>query len=281
MEDIIRKLGELISPAGEKEIYVSSLQPRASIKPTAYIDGGNNEIFSSTTFNLQLIRAAAIIFSKNRRYRTVKEESLCLITEEEGICTCDFDNFSIRVKAGLEKGADIARRIYEIRIAEKLSEELEQSSMIVMDGPITSEIEEENKELADLKKKVSEKKILLAGLIKTQGSVKELPKIRVPEGRWFKDGLVRLHPRSEYIFRYEINDKENTDIKKVLGVMASNSDDPVFYGYPYGLISADKTARVPDEDIKYRRTKIINGLDNNKLKPFIKAVDAHEKLDSI
>ena len=72
-----------------------------------------------------------------------------------------------------------------------------------------------------------------------------------PQGLWkyrlFEGAVpiyvVKLNENSKKCFRVEgqINDE-------VLSLLVENSKDPTFIGYPYGLIEADKFARVSNEE---------------------------------
>ena len=71
---------------------------------------------------------------------------------------------------------------------------------------------------------------------------------------------ARLHPHSRFTYRLEVlRDQYDLlhdagDLGGVVGSIAANSGDPSFPGYPYGLVSADRYARVRGaEAAVYRR----------------------------
>ena len=71
---------------------------------------------------------------------------------------------------------------------------------------------------------------------------------------------VRLHRHSRFTYRFEVlRDQydrmvEASQLGEVAGSIAANSGDPSFPGYPYGLVSADRRARVRStEGVVYRR----------------------------
>ena len=92
---------------------------------------------------------------------------------------------------------------------------------------------------------------------------------------------VKLHPKSDYIFRFETFDSKNSD--EIVSYLAANSSDSVFLGYPYGLIWADKTARIANQELDSFKTQLfVNlGKDALKLKKYLNAANAHGILDSI
>ena len=69
--------------------------------------------------------------------------------------------------------------------------------------------------------------------------------------------LSKFHQRSEYIFRFEIFNEQKEKTKQVISELSRNSIDPLFLGYPYGLVIADEMARVSNNEAEYYRTKIL------------------------
>ena len=65
--------------------------------------------------------------------------------------------------------------------------------------------------------------------------------------------------------------------------MADNCKDAVFLGYPYGLIEADKNARISNQEKGMLLTLFSAkfGKDWEKIKDSISNVDAHEILNNI
>ena len=71
---------------------------------------------------------------------------------------------------------------------------------------------------------------------------------------------VRLHRHTRFAYRFEaLWDRydflvEAGQLGEVVGSIAANSGDPSFPGYPYGLVSADRHARVRStEGMAHRR----------------------------
>ncbi|MFB6199017.1 MAG: hypothetical protein ABEI52_12245, partial [Halobacteriaceae archaeon] len=60
------------------------------------------------------------------------------------------------------------------------------------------------------------------------------------------------------------------------------SDDPVFPGYPYGLIEADRLARVSHDEAAAKRTRLQSafGKDWERVEKRLHTRDAHDILDS-
>ena len=70
------------------------------------------------------------------------------------------------------------------------------------------------------------------------------------------------------------------DPSKVLGFLATNSKDLILPGYPYGLIKADKFARVTENEIQFLRTKFNTKLNRN-VRESLNLNNVHKVLDSI
>lgn len=99
---------------------------------------------------------------------------------------------------------------------------------------------------------------------------------------------VKLHKLSEYVFRFEVLkdqvDRKNiADTGLIIASLARNSRDLIFPGYPYGLIDADKFARVTATEKRNNefQLKSVSGKVWQKVSKFIKSSDAHEILNKI
>ena len=82
-----------------------------------------------------------------------------------------------------------------------------------------------------------------------------------------------------YIFDSQLDFAE-----RVISTLAFNSKDPVFLGYPFGLIYADKFARVSNQEREYLRTTLKSKLSGGVLKEiesYENSLGAHGVLDRI
>ena len=95
--------------------------------------------------------------------------------------------------------------------------------------------------------------------------------------------MVKLHEKSKHIFRLEIFKGNKFDADSVVSMLAANSRDGVFLGYPYGLIEADKFARVAKNDAEYLRTSFMAkaGKQWKKIEQCLTTANAHEILDRV
>jgi len=66
-------------------------------------------------------------------------------------------------------------------------------------------------------------------------------------------------------------------------LLKENSRDPVFLGYPYGLIEADRFSRISNQEKERLRLqlKLAFGRDYKRIEEFENSLNAHDILDSI
>ena len=95
--------------------------------------------------------------------------------------------------------------------------------------------------------------------------------------------IVKLNRKGRHCFRFEIFKMQKDEINNIVGHLADNSRDPSFPGYPYGLIAADRSARVSNKERDYLRNVILAkaGEDAYGLSEETMSNDAHNILDSI
>ncbi|MEK6949796.1 MAG: DNA double-strand break repair nuclease NurA, partial [Nanoarchaeota archaeon] len=192
----------------------------------------------------------------------------------------------------------------EIKTAINVIDNLENNDIIVLDGSLQCTFTNEKKYFEELYKKAAEKSIIICGLSKTTTLMTDkgnsisnaLNKYNI-DGKWLchpvadikssnhkaEMAFVKLHEKSKYIFRFEIYKEQKGKLKDVISLLASNCKDPVFLGYPYGLIEADKNARISNQE-KGMLLALFSakfGKDWEKIKQSLSNIDAHEILDGI
>jgi len=264
-------------------------------KTIAFIDGGQAEIISTGNFCLSFIRIFAQIFNNNKKTNSIKNEfylftrakeidnkliylskifplSEPLIKEDDLLI--DSNDPSIRTgmeRASISKISNMARRFAELALASKIK-----ADYIILDGTLTPTFKNEEKFL-----NLPENVCALAKssqLFTTSGNspIILLNKLG-PEGCWSysinnQTHFIKLHEKARHIFRFEGN-------KEVLPHLIPNSQDPLFLGYPYGLIFTDKFARIPDTEKNSLKTKFL--LQNPEIQNYLATTNAHDILDSI
>jgi hypothetical protein len=283
---------------GNTELLQSANNSLQLIRIYYAIYNGNKRIKSKKFEFLALISSE----HENNKifYKTKLFDNIINIDEKDLI----FDPFDNTIKTGIHqtrisKIGSIVRRFSELKIAETILSELEKDDVIILDGFLQSSVTNEDKYFQNLYKKAEEKGIIISGLSKTttllttNGSsvLSTLNKI-APKTSWYyhpvaeisnKDHkaeifFIKLHEKSKYIFRFELYKNQEYDIDSILNLLTKNSKDPVFLGYPYGLIEADKFARVSNQERAYIQTIL-----KTKIKEWdkINNLDAHDILDNI
>ena len=78
-------------------------------------------------------------------------------------------------------------------------------------------------------------------------------------------------------------DLHRGDINKICSLLSLNAKDPVFIGYPYGLVEADKLARISNQEADLLKTQLMVsfGKDWKKVKNSLNSMNAHQILDNI
>ena len=286
----------------------------------AFIDGGNNPIFEASSFSLQFVRVYWTVYSRNKREKSRKKEFFVLASSSEG-STITLDAFGSSLKldkisafdktlakgkhrVSVSEAALAYRKLAELNEAVKLIDELDSGDIIVLDRDLEASITGEKELLDELYAKAEEKNVIVCGIAKTArlftdtgDSVLAAVSSIAPEGEWYylpvaeidyekhkaEICIVKLHPKSKYIFRLEIFNRQKESLGNALGILKKNSADPVFLGYPYGLIEADRFARVSNDEAEYLKVKLTSkaGKNRDKIINYMKSVDSHSVLDNI
>jgi len=185
-----------------------------------------------------------------------------------------------------------------------VEEYLEEGDILVRDGVLQTTVESEREYAEDAYETVEKNDVVLIGVAKTSSlmTTKNYPLIAAVQSiaresdkdMWYYHPIamndhpdhkgemyiVKYHPSSKYAFRTEFYREIDVDVDEVLEELAFQAKDPIFLGYPYGLVDADKRARVTDEEIDYLK----NMCDNVMEAPFrdkINACNAHDRLSNI
>ncbi|MFC1769199.1 DNA double-strand break repair nuclease NurA [Nanoarchaeota archaeon] len=287
----------------------------------AFIDGGNAEISNGPNFSLQLFRIYYCIYHDKKRISNKKEEFYGLTSigdNPDGLIystkifnqdneTFEYDLFDETLKEGLNKVkisklGDVIRRFSELKAAIEVIDHLEEGDIVVLDGSLEVTFNGEKKYFDKLYRKAIEKKVIILGFSKStilttkKGSslTKTLFDLK-PHGAWFYSSIVevmndnhkadiyftKLHPQSNYIFRVDVFDSVEYDPEVIFNALYNLSKDPIFLGYPYGLVDADKFARVSNQEKEIFKThlKVKCGKDWEKIEALSRSQNAHNILD--
>ncbi len=207
-------------------------------------------------------------------------------------------------RASISNVANVIRRFSELKTAINVISNLNEDDIIVLDGSLQCTFTNERKYFEELYKKAIEKNIIICGLSKTTTLMTDkgnsisnaLNKFDI-DGKWLyhpvaeikinshkaEMAFVKMHEKSRHIFRFEIYKEQKEKLHETISLLAANCKDAVFLGYPYGLIEADKNARISNQEKGMLLTLFSAkfGKDWEKVKESLSNVDAHEILDNI
>ncbi|MBU1005427.1 MAG: DNA double-strand break repair nuclease NurA [Nanoarchaeota archaeon] len=300
-----------------------NIKETSSNSKIAFIDGGNSELLKAPNFSLQLIRTYYTVYQNNKRISSKKKEFYILISasnNENNITykteffnskkdKIEFDSFDETIRPGnhrisISSIGNAIRRFAELEVAKDITNELSQNDIIVLDGDLNESITNEKHYFEELYQKAIEKSITICALSKTSELFTEkgnalIPVLNniAPIGEWYYFPLVKiknqahksdiyiikLNKSSNYIFKLEVFNQIKYNIDNILKTLKNNSKDPVFLGYPYGLIEADKFARISNRETEHIKTIFLAklGKDNQKIAQYLNTLNTHTILDSI
>jgi hypothetical protein len=219
------------------------------------------------------------------------------------------DSMDQTIRQGTARGklsilADIARRFSELRAASFIVEHLNEGDGIVLDGSLQCTYTNENNYMEELFHNGFNKNVIISGLSKTTSlltdngnSISKALNIFGIAGKWIyfpvveiksknheaEMAFVKLDKNSKRIFRFEISFRQKEKIRDFVSILSMYSKDPVFMGYPYGLIEADKNARISNQEKLMLKTIFSAkfGREWEKVESMLIEVDSHDILDSI
>lgn len=217
-------------------------------------------------------------------------------------------------RADIVRVASIARRFAEWEFATHvIKQELEKGDIIVMDGTLQTAFTNESKYYRKVYEAANSKGVILTGLSKTSylytdtglslmGAVQKFAsESSISYGAWYFPVaeamnadhdvvilVVKLQEASERVFRYEIQRSQfhklsQQEVEEILAQLAINSSDVSFPGYPYGLIDADRFARIRNDEVGHYQSIILSEISKlgkwDKFARHMRAIDAHNVLN--
>ncbi|MBD3248590.1 hypothetical protein GF336_00915 [Candidatus Woesearchaeota archaeon] len=176
-------------------------------------------------------------------------------------------------KADISRIGGVVRRFAEIEIAGEISGN---ADIVVLDGSLRCCVKGEKKIMDQLYENAMHENTVVAALNKTSSIYTDkgndlLNSVNIisPEGAWLyhpvaeiddenyraEISIVKLNSGSEYLFNLEVFKSQKDMVPIVAGELGDNSKDVGFPGYPYGLLMADRFAKISEEEKEYFITK--------------------------
>lgn len=248
----------------------------------------------------------AFIHAVNKNNEICYSASLIGLENSNFLDEITFNSFDPTLMLGINRAeissvANAIRRFAELRIAKSISDE-RLTDMIVLDGNLQSTITDENNFLNELFESCLENKVILTALSKTSSLFTEngnlLSAVLSSMSKldsWFYNPIaditnsnhqaemyfVKFHAKSKHVFRFEIFKKQKSKGEESINIIASSCVDPIFIGYPYGLVEADRSARVSNSEKESLKTMLLVKLNSKKIEKYLSSRNAHEILDKI
>jgi hypothetical protein len=215
-------------------------------------------------------------------------------------------------RASIERVGSVARQFAEWRMAHEVLDELSEGDVLVMDGTLQGNVEHEVNYVKDLYEAAKQRCVILTGISKTSttftttgqsliGAVNRLAQKEHINGNWYfkvaesrsidHDAMItvaKLNSVADWVFRFEILREQYDDlgregVEEVFSLLCQNSNDATFPGYPYGLMDADRFARVSFDEVGYYRSLLMSEISKSgktsKFLSHIHSSDAHDLLN--
>jgi hypothetical protein len=279
------------------------------------VDGSNMQLMAAPHFSLQLIRTCAVVYRKNIREAMHRDEMYVLVSTERDGESIRYDvqtfpeKYSFKVdrqdqtmrvgqeSVALSKVCELVRSLAEVEMAKQMLGKLKEGDVLVRDGSLEPKLTQEKEAFMQLFD--NSRNVALVGLSKTTDlltdsgqSVPAALNSMAPGGAWMYHPLamsvgltelaaVKLNEKSTHVFRLDFLKSQSERVREVCRVLAHHSTDPVFLGYPYGLIEAHKGALISAQE----RTQLLTivkaraGEQWTKIEGQLRGADAHDVLD--
>ena len=286
---------------GNAEIIASANFSLNLIRVCYVIYHNNKKVSSRKYETLAFVQAASQ--SNEICYKTSFFQTKNHAIDLKEISFSSFDHtFMLGInRAEISSVANAIRRFAELKIAKVVSDG-NLADVIVLDGNLQSTLTSENEYLNQIYESCSKNGIILSALSKTTSlftdngnllsvvldSISNFPS-------WFYYPIVEIssinhkaemffvkfHSKSRHIFRFEIFNGQKAKAEEVISILAGNCADPIFIGYPYGLVEADRIARISNNEKEPLKTMFLIRLKNKNIEKYLSSVNAHEILDKI
>lgn len=200
----------------------------------------------------------------------------------------------------------IVRRFSELGLAGELASGLNEGDAMVLDGTLEATYPGEREVLEKAVQAASEKGVMFTALAKrcsllTQEGrplLNAIGSLAKTTGTWrceFARGTttehnarlfaLKLHLKARHLFRLDVHEStfDESRFNALLAGLALHSREATFPGYPYGLIEADKMARVSNNQRNYHKSLLEARLGKRwqELEKTMSNLDAHDILDSM
>jgi hypothetical protein len=241
----------------------------------------------------------------------LNEEQKKFLPDEKDLV---FDSYDETISTGGEqiqipRIGDIARSFAEWKYARFVVDELDKGDIFVRDGTLHAPYTNQSAYADKAYEAARKNEVLFAGVSKTShlyttsglplaAAISRLARENNIEVPWYYKNIVditdpahkadisfaKLNKHSDYVFRIELLKGLEAQRDTLMRALASQSNDVSFPGYPYGLVDADKNARVSYDELDSLRMLLLSEISKQGFKDFkelLAASDAHDWLNEI
>jgi hypothetical protein len=226
-----------------------------------------------------------------------------------------FDSYDPSIRTGraqieISRIGDIARSFAEWQYAKIVCENLDEGDIFIRDGtlhaPYSKQVEYAEKAYEQALKNA----VFFCGVSKTSqlytttglplvAAIGRLARENHIKAPGYYENLVeisdsshradlnfaRFHKLSKHTFRVEILKDQKEDKSEIMSALAEDSKDLSFPGYPYGLVDADKNARVSYDELEPLRMMLLSEISKtgsfDLFQDFLSGTEAHAWLNQI
>ncbi len=285
---------------GNAEI-ISSGNFSLNIIRTCFVVYQSNKKIAAKRFEI-----LAFVNSVNENNEIHYKTTLFNVNNSINLEEISFSSFDHTLMVGINRAeissvASALRRFMELKAAKQIADE-KIADVIVLDGNLQAAITNENKYLNELYESCGKNNVILASVSKTtslftdDGNLLSFVLDRIsPLQSWYYYPIaeiknsnhkaemyfVKFHDKSKHIFRFEIFNRQKEKAEEIISILSLNSIDPIFIGYPYGLVEADRIARVSNQEKESLKTMFMVKLRNKNIEKYMNSANAHEILDKI
>ena len=226
-----------------------------------------------------------------------------------------FDSYDETMSTGgqqieIPRVGDVARSFAEWNYAKYVCEQLSDGDLFVRDGTLHAPYTNQTKYTEAAYETAKKNQVLFAGVSKTSHlyttsglplvvAINRLARENKAEAPWYYENIVdsrdpshkadinfaKLNGQSDYTFRIELLKGQEGHKENVMAMLAADSRDISFPGYPYGLVVADKNARVSYEELDSLKMMLFSEIskvsDFGDFKDFLAGSEAHEWLNRV
>jgi hypothetical protein len=280
------------------------------VASVAFKDGKRAQLsLSQRIESIALVTHASDLKKFKVQYFPLDEKQRQYLPQDFEISKSSFSNSQDELaQHPISAAGGAARKFAEWNYGARIIREcLDKGDIFVRDGALQVGLEGEEKFATDAYAAANGKGVTFAGFAKTStlvtttgfpltASVQMLANKHNVEGEWYYGPLAEnLNPRhlgdifvgkffehSPYAFRFEIHNGAGRNVGATFEEIADNSRDLSFPGYPYGLVVADKMARVEMGERDALQARIKLHLSKIKgIRECLAATDAHKIISGL